>query len=223
MRIPFLSMFMSSPFAGLQDHADKVKECMVVFQQAMENRFTGNTSDFDELRQEIIKIESDADTIKSRIRSRIPNEAMVHVNKFQLFRYLKEQDRILDRVEDALDWISFRDDSAIPKEFAKDFFLLVDVVVEQTEEMALMVAQARKYVNNFSGKQRKKVHEIIKNVQTQEKEANKAEKLIKSKAFSLEMDPVSVFHVIRLAEVIGAIADHVEEAGDIMLSMLSAP
>ena len=27
MRIPFFNMFMTSPFEGLQEHAEKVKEC----------------------------------------------------------------------------------------------------------------------------------------------------------------------------------------------------
>ena len=29
MRIPFLSMFVTSPFEGLQEHAEKVKECLL--------------------------------------------------------------------------------------------------------------------------------------------------------------------------------------------------
>jgi uncharacterized protein Yka (UPF0111/DUF47 family) len=36
MRIPFLSMFITSPFEGLQEHAEKVKECAWVFQQAID-------------------------------------------------------------------------------------------------------------------------------------------------------------------------------------------
>ena len=36
MRIPILSMFVTSPFKGLQEHAEKVKECAWVFQQAIE-------------------------------------------------------------------------------------------------------------------------------------------------------------------------------------------
>jgi len=36
MRIPFLSLFITSPFAGLQEHAEKVRECAWAFQQAIE-------------------------------------------------------------------------------------------------------------------------------------------------------------------------------------------
>ena len=34
MRIPFISMFVTSPFEGLLEHAQKLEECALVFQQA---------------------------------------------------------------------------------------------------------------------------------------------------------------------------------------------
>jgi len=36
MRIPLVSMFTTSPFEGLLEHAEKVRECAWVFQQAVE-------------------------------------------------------------------------------------------------------------------------------------------------------------------------------------------
>jgi uncharacterized protein Yka (UPF0111/DUF47 family) len=37
----------------------------------------------------------------------------------------------------------------------------------------------------------------------------------------MQIDPVTVFHMIRLAEVIGSVADHAENAGDMMRAMLA--
>jgi uncharacterized protein Yka (UPF0111/DUF47 family) len=37
----------------------------------------------------------------------------------------------------------------------------------------------------------------------------------------MEMEAVTVFHMVRLAETIGSIADHAENAGDMMRAMLS--
>jgi hypothetical protein len=34
-------------------------------------------------------------------------------------------------------------------------------------------------------------------------------------------DPVAVFHLIRLTEIIGSIADHAENAGDMMRAMVA--
>ncbi len=41
MHIPFLSGLMASPFDGLQEHAEKVKECAGAFQKAMECYISG--------------------------------------------------------------------------------------------------------------------------------------------------------------------------------------
>ncbi|OQY56045.1 MAG: TIGR00153 family protein [Desulfobacteraceae bacterium 4572_88] len=221
MRIPFLSLFIVSPFDGLQEHAEKVKECAWAFQQAMECHVSDRCKRFEELREEIIQMEREADAIKRRIRGHIPFGTLMPVDKFQLFRYLREQDSVLDSVEDALDWISYRSEPGILPELEKEVFLLVDAVVNPIEELALMVEEARKYFKNFSDKQRVVVKDIIRNLRSQEHEADKAEAAIKRKVLNMGTDPVTIFHMVRLAETIGAIADHAENAGDMMRAMLA--
>jgi predicted phosphate transport protein (TIGR00153 family) len=221
MRLPFLSMFMTSPFEGLQEHAEMVKECAWAFQQAIECHVYKQCETFEELRQEVIRLEHNADSIKRRIRGHLPIGTLMPVSKFQLFRYLREQDGVLDSVEDALDWISYRPDPGIPDPLQKDFFLLVDAVIEPIEELSKMVSEARKYFRTYNEKQRIVVKDIIRRLRQQEHEADKLEANIKSKVFHMDMDPVSVFHAIRLAEIVGAIADHAENAGDMMRAMLA--
>ncbi len=221
MRIPVLSMFMTSPFEGIQEHAEKVSECVRAFQQAMECYASHTCTTFEEFRKEIINLESQADAIKRRIRGHIPIGTLMPVDKFQLFMYLKEQDQVLDTVEDALDWISYRPEPGIPEELVKDFFLLVDLVIDPIEELAKMVSEARTYFKNYSNSQRVVVKELIRTIRQQEHEADKIEDMIKRKVFSIGTDPVMIFHMIRLAEIIGSIADHAENAGDMMRAMIS--
>jgi uncharacterized protein len=221
MRIPFLSMLTTSPFAGIQEHAEKVKECSWAFQQAMECHFSHRCKTFEELRADVIRMESEADAIKRRIRGHLPKGTLMPVDKFQLFRYLREQDAVLDSVEDALDWISYRSEPGIPSELEKDFYLLVDAVVAPIEELSKMVAEARRYFSSFSAKQRVRVKDIIRSLRRQEHDADTIEDSIKQKVFNMSTDPVTVFHMIRLAETIGSIADHAENAGDMMRAMLA--
>jgi uncharacterized protein len=37
----------------------------------------------------------------------------------------------------------------------------------------------------------------------------------------MDVDPVTIFHIVRLAEIIGSIADHAENAGDMMRAMVA--
>ncbi len=221
MRIPFLSMFVTSPFKGLQEHAEIVKDCAWVFQEAVECHISDKCGHFEELRKKIIEMERNADAVKRRIRGHLPKGTLMPVDKFQLFRYLREQDSMIDAVEDALDWLSFRPESAIPEELKKDFALFVDKVVDPIDEMIKMVDEARKYFGSYSEEQRVKVKEIIRTLRHQEREADKVEYMIKKKVFGMDIDPVTVFHIVRLAEIIGNVADHAENAGDMMRAMVA--
>jgi predicted phosphate transport protein (TIGR00153 family) len=221
MRIPFLSMFITSPFAGLEEHAQKLKECVWAFQQAMECYIEEKCHNFDPLKADVHKLESEADAIKRRIRGHIPKGTWMLVDKFSLFRYLREQDSILDSVEDAVDLISYRPEPGIPKELVTDFRLLVDGIIEPVEQLTTVVSEAKTYFDTFSEKQRTLVKEIIHKIREGEHEADKLEANIKRKAYNLDADPVCIFHMLRLAETIGKIADHAENAGDMMRAMMA--
>ena len=221
MRIPFFSMFMTSPFEGLQEHAEKVKECAWAFQQAIECHLADKCKTFEEFRQEVIQLETEADVIKRRIRGHLPKGTMMLVYNFLLFRYLREQDQVIDAVEDALDWISFRSEPGIPAELEKEFVILTDAVMDSVEELSNMVAEARKYFKSYSEDQRVIIKNIIRTLRQQEHEADKAEDLVKQKVLNMDIDAVTVFHMVRLAEIIGSIADHAENAGDMMRAMVS--
>jgi predicted phosphate transport protein (TIGR00153 family) len=221
MRIPFISLFMTSPFDGLQEHAEKVKECAWTFQQAIECHITDHCEKFEEFRLEVDKLESEADSIKRRIRGHLPKGTLMPADKFQLFRYLREQDKVLDAVEEALDWLSFRSEPGIPEALEKDFFLLVDAVMDPVEEMCRLVLEARKYFKSYSEKQRKIVKDIVHTIRRQEHDADKVEDGIKEKLLNMQIDPTTIFHMIRLVETIGSIADHAENAGDMVRSMLA--
>ena len=224
MRIPiisqFMSRFMASPFEGLQEHAEKVKVCAWAFQQAIECYVSSRCERFEELRQEVIQLESEADVIKKNIRGHLPKGAIIPVDKYELFRYLREQDQVPDAMEDALDLISYRAEPEIPKELEKDFFLLVDTVIDPVEDLSRLVAEARKYFRTFSDTQREAVKAIIHGLAQKEHEADKLEDSLKRKIFKLT-DPVTVFHMVTLTETIGSIADHAENAGDMMRAMIA--
>ncbi|MGE0084560.1 MAG: TIGR00153 family protein [Desulfococcaceae bacterium] len=222
MRIPLLSLFTTaSPFDGLQEHAEKVKECAWVFQHAIECHIVRKCTTFQGLRGEVIRMEEEADVIKRRIRGHLPVGTLMPVDKFQLFLYLREQDSVPDALEDALDLISYREEPGIPEKYQKEFLLLIDAVIDPIDELSRMVTEARTYFKNYSEKQRTVVKDIIRNIRKQEHDADKIEDMLKRKIFQTEPDPVTVFHLIRLAEILGSIADHAENAGDMMRAMLS--
>ena len=221
MRIPFASMFMTSPFEGLKQHAEKIIECAWAFQEAFECYLVDECKTFEDFRKDVAKMESEADAVKRRIRGHIPKGTIMPIHNFLLFRYLREQDSILDAFEDALDWISYRFEPGIPKELHKDFMLLVDVVIDPIEQLSGMIDGARKYFKNYSEEQRVEVKNIIHTLRKKEREADDIEDGIKLKVFDRKSDAITVFHLVRLAEIISSIADHTQNSGDMMRAMIS--
>jgi predicted phosphate transport protein (TIGR00153 family) len=221
MRIPFISLFVTSPFEGLQEHAQKLEECAMVFQQAMECYISEGCERFEAFRQEIDRLEDEADAVKRRIRGHLPKGTLLQFDKFELFRYLGEQDSVLDAMEESLDWIAIRSELGIPHSLEKDIKNLVDAITSTIEELSRMTTEARKYFKNYAEDQRDLVKKIIHRLRKQEREADKIEDGIKQKVFDSVTDPVTVFHLVRMAEIIGSIADHAENAGDMMRAMIA--
>jgi predicted phosphate transport protein (TIGR00153 family) len=209
-----------TPFDLLADHSEKVKECAWIFQQAMECHMTLSCNSYNELKQEVVKLEIEADGIKHQIRKHMPSSLLMPVDKYQFFYYLMEQDHILDSVIDALTWMEYRERPALPPELEKDFFLLVDAIIDPVEELSRMVRESEKYFRKFSDKQREIVQEIIRTIRQQHHQADQVEERISQQVFRTKTDPLMVFHTVRLVEKIGSVADHAENACNMMRAMI---
>lgn len=221
MRIPILSMFMFSPFDGLEEHAEKVREAAAIFRKAMEYRFENDCNGFELARHEVARLENEADMVKRRIRGHLPKGTLMVVEKFQLFAYLKEQDNVIDAFQHVLDWLAFREGEKIPAYFRGDIIFLVDRVLAPIDRLKKMLADAQRYFKTFSNEDRNIVKAHIRELRRQEGQADILEATLKHDIFQKETDAVTIFHLIRLVEMLGEIADCVENAGDRMRGMIA--
>ncbi|RLC26317.1 MAG: TIGR00153 family protein [Deltaproteobacteria bacterium] len=220
MRLLLSSLFYRSPFENLQRHADKVKECAQIFREAAICHIKGSCKDFEALTDQVAKLESEADAIKRNIRNHLPKGILMPVDKFQFFQYVREQDKVLDEVEEALFWLSFRP-GGIPAEVTEDFEHLVQSVIPPIEKLPELVAMATDFFKTRSDRKRNKMKSLIWDIRQHEKEADLLERQLKSDIFEKVPDALVVFHMIRLVELVGNIADHAENASDRMRGMIA--
>jgi len=221
MKIPFLYLFTTSPFDRLIEHAEKVKACTWAFQQAVECHVSKRCETFEEYRQEVAKLKNEADIVKEQIRSKYYKRSMLPVNKLHLLMYVKEQDNIVKAVIESLDWLSHWNDEGVPEELKKEVFLLVDAIVEPIEELTNLLAQAKIYFRRIFRKKKTYFKKGVSAICQKHQEADKAENILKHRIFSLDLEPVAIYHMVRFAEIIGTAADHAENAGEIMGVMVS--
>jgi len=222
MRIPLLSILFRSPFdEGINEHTEKVKECAWAFQQAVECLFSDQCESFEKHRQEVIKVKSEADAIKRRIRGHFPRLRVLFFNKYQMLMYLREEDHILKSVERSLNWLSGKAGPNIPEHLKKDVFLLVDSIIEPIEELSKIVIEAGNSFRNYSEKKRGKIKSSVNSLREKKADADRIGSAFTSKLFALDEAPVTIFYMVKLVELIESIGDHAENAGDIMQAMLA--
>ena len=221
MRFSFTSLFYESPFKKLKDHADKVKECAWMFKRAVECYVEQDCEEFDKLTEDVAKLESQADWLKRNLRNHLPRGLLMPVDKFVLIDCLREQDHVLDNVEEALYWLSFKPEGGIPEGLVGDFLHLVDAVIPAIEKLPDMAEQAIVYFKDSTEENRDKLKSIIRDIHQAEKEADHLELELKKQAFAVLKDPVDLFHFVRLVEIIANIADDAQNSSDRMRTMIA--
>lgn len=220
MRSTFMHLFFKSPFENLKLHADKVAECGKLFQKAVECHLANECEEFNSLTDKVARMESEADEIKRNIRGHLPRGILMPVDNFQFFLYLREQDKVLDSVEESLFWLSFRPE-AVDEQVGEDLYYLVKTVVPIIEKLAPMVEEAHSYFRSRSEERRVTIKSMIRDIRQIEKESDHLEKELKMKVFGLVKDTLQVYHLVRLVETIGDIADHAQNATDMMRAMIA--
>ncbi len=128
---------------------------------------------------------------------------------------------MLDNVEEALYWLSFKPEGGIPEGLVGDFLHLVDAVIPAIEKLPDMAEQAIVYFKNSTEENRDKLKSIIGDIHQAEKEADHLELELKKQAFAVLKDPVDIFHFVRLVEIIANIADDAQNASDRMRTMIA--
>ena len=130
---------MAPTFDKIHEHADKVKECAWIFQQAFECHLNVHCDSFEALRAQIVHLKNDAHVFKHQIQDHLPRKFLMPMDKAHLLKYIKKQNGVLESLVKVLAWISYRSSEFIPADLHKDFFLLVDAVMDPFEEMNIFL------------------------------------------------------------------------------------
>ena len=220
MRNPLMSIFYKSPFQNLKRHADKVSECARMFNKAVTCHLDGSCTDFDYLTDEVAKLESEADAIKRNIRGHLPKGLLMPVDKFQLYMCLREMDSVIDAVEESLYWLSYRP-AGVTEDIGEDLKYLTEKILPTIELLSPMVESANRYFKERFKAERLKLKSIVGDIRQQEHEADYLERELIHKIFTNVKDPMEVFFLIRLVETVGRIADHAQNASELMRAMVA--
>ena len=215
-------LFGKSPFEPLFQHMLKVKQCVDLVKPLMDAFLEGDFKKQEKIAKKIFKAEHEADLVKKEIRNNLPKSIFLPVARGDILRFLKEQDSIADSAEDLAAIFTLRK-TPVPEQMKESVKDLVDKVMI-TCDRAMEVSSEIKALaeTSFGGAEAHKVMDLIEQLKIDEWEADKAQMDAAKKMFSLEkeLDPVSVMIWTHIFQELGTLANHAENAGDQMRSML---
>ncbi len=222
-RMPVATTFRKSPFVGLYMHADKVRECIATLEQALQAYTEGRYEEFKALAAKVSELEGEADQIKGNTRNHLPRFIFMPVDKAEFLMLLREQDSILDYAEDVALWLDLRL-TPIPESIKPEFMAHIDKVVECVGVLQKALENLKDLLQtSFSRKEREQTKKLIHEIHKKEYEADVIERTLTKKIFALEkeLDPVSIFHLVKVVDLIAQIANHAENAGDRIRAMIA--
>ena len=212
-----------SPFTGLLEHMNKVKECISLLQEGVLKYIDGDYEYFHELAEKVEKLEHEADLIKGNIRAHLPSSVLMSVDKRYFLWVLREEDAILDNAENLARMLDMRQ-TKIPIRLKEDFKAHMILVAETVKEMEKAVQNIKDLIETvFSGKEREETKTYIKNIHKKEWEADQKRYEITEKIYKMEnsLSPMDEYHLLKMVDWIDDIADHAENVADWLRAIIA--
>jgi len=223
-RVPVQDTFRrKSPFDQLLEHMCKVKECINILGDGLIDYYKGDTKNFSDIAKKVSKIEHEADLIKGNLRNHLPNSLFMPVDKGKFMWALREQDAILDHAENLARMLDLRH-TKIPKELQKVFIDHAKAVIKTVEAMEDAVGNIRDLVEtSFVKREREQTKEYVRKVHKFEWEADQKKYEATKGIYKLEkkLDPMDVYHLLKIADWVDDIADHAENVADWLRAMIA--
>ncbi|RLF30110.1 MAG: TIGR00153 family protein [Thermoplasmata archaeon] len=212
-----------SPFDQLLDHMGKVRECINILGDGLIRYYQGDYKNFSEIAKKVSKIEHEADLIKRSIRNHLPSSLFMPVEKGKFLWALREQDAILDHAENLVRLLDQRH-TKIPKELQKSFINHAKVVMKTVKAMEDAVESIRDLLEtSFVKREREQTKKLIHKVHDYEWKADNEKYKITEGIYRLEkkLNPMDVYHLLKIADWVDDIADHSENVADWLRAMIA--
>ena len=218
-----LSMFGQSPFRPLVSHIEKVRACVDQVLPLFEALTKREYSTVGEISELIVRMEHDADIIKDKIRSSLPQSLFLPVDKKDFLHLLSAQDDIADAVEDLAVLLRIKN-LETPGKMQEPLDDLVRHVVFTANMACDLICELDLLLEaSFGGAEAEKVEKATQELGTAEWEADRKQFLLAQKLFSLGDDIASADLLLwnEVNKKLGAVADKSEQIGKTLRIFLS--
>jgi hypothetical protein len=216
------NLFGRSPIRPMQEHMRAAVGCARQILPLFEEMAAGDTAAVSARRQEIDRLEHEADRIKNEIRSHLPKRMFLAVERRDMLEILDYQDSIADVAQDIAELADMRG-MVVPKPLVDAFLELVRRVVIACEQAQSVIDGLDDLVETgFRGREVTRVDEMIDELSRIESETDTLAERVRRLLFGLEDElGISAIFWYKLVDYVGGMADYAERVGN-RLRLLTA-
>jgi len=217
------SLFAKSPIKPLQEHMEIVHSCVSLLLPFFQAVFGRDWKQVEKLYKEIVKLEKSADTIKHKLRTKLPRGLFLPVPRNDLLATLRSQDKLANKARDISGLILGR-----KMEFPEEIIGLMTNYINKCIEASQLASQAIGELDElletgFSGKEVYVVEDIVHNIDDVEDTTDLLQIELRAKLFEIEerLNPVDVIFLYQIIGRIGDLADRAQKVGSQLLILIA--
>lgn len=208
-------MFGPSPIGPIEQHSRTVHRCAQELQPFFEAVLQQDWDLADKLKDEIVKVEKEADRIKRDLRLHLPTGLFLPVSRTDLLELLNVQDRIANKAEDIARLITSRR-MVIPSVLAPLMTPFLKRCIDASSQASKAINELDELLESgFRGSEVKIVEDMIVTLDEIEHDTDDLLADIRHQIFGLEKDlpAIEIFFFYKLVQWIGDLADHAQSVG----------
>ncbi|NOZ82524.1 MAG: TIGR00153 family protein [Euryarchaeota archaeon] len=215
-------MFTSPPFEPLEEHAKLVGRCSDMLREMVAAYLNEDFELAEKLALRISELEHEADRVKNTIREHLPRSIFMPVDRGDFLNYLREQDRVADRIEEVALTLSLRRTS-VPLELRTDLQNMTKKVCDVVDLVPLAVKSLVELLESTFRRKPAKVNLYISLMDEKEQLTDELDLKLRRHIFELEEELThgELFHLMRVVKLLARVADHAENCGDMMRVMIA--
>ena len=214
-----LNIFVDSPLDELGKHAEKVIEATDRLSEMLDAYLEGDDEKIESLCREIDELEHEADKMKQQFRVVLPNSVVTKLDTNLLIAFLKFQDGIANLAQDSAHWMTLRSGAELPEEIKTDLRELMKMSMRCIREYEKVIEGFEKIESTSYSKVEIHRHvDKIPELERMEYEVDVFEIKVLKTIFKYEneISGAGIYHLVRLVDNIGDVADKTANAADIM-------
>ena len=207
-------LFGRSPVRPMQQHMRVAVDCARAVLPLIEDMVAGRIENLPRRREEIDRLEHEADDIKHQIRGRLPRRLLLAMERRDLLEILDFQDSIADVAQDIAGLADQRS-MTIPEGLGEPFLDLTRRVIAACELAQAIIDNLDELVETgFAGREVARVEAMIEQLSRLESETDELAERLHRKLFERETElGVSTVFWYDMIRWIERMADHADRVG----------